>query len=491
MRNKLLIKRVLLVILMTTLSLPVIQRQFNLIKEKPLQGSFHTVSANLRDSLTVVAWFNGNLQREADQDADGKLGFRNSLIRLHNQIDYSFFKKINAEGVVCGKKNELFEEDYIKAFLGDFFVGEKVWKDKARKLKAIQDTLSKLNKDLVVIFEPGKGTVYSDRFPENYKGKLKDVSNNDVFLSELKLNNVHVLDLNAYFVQLREKDPNRIFPRGGTHWSYYGAARAADTSLRYLKQLTNRQIPLFTIPKVVRCEEPRHPDADIWLAMNMIQSAPTDNLVSPVIKFETEVKPDTDVLVVGDSFYFNWLSDSIMFKAFRNCDFWYYNKHNWSREGAEVAVVSDLNWQQEIMKRDLIIIMITERFHHNFAWNFDEQLYHYFYPEDINLLEAFANNLRISNDQFMRLVDDAKVKKVSLEQRISMESSYLLYEDHLKNPEKYTSRSDLVTIIMMSIRSTPDWLAKVEAKASEKNISVDEMIRMDAEWIYNEKYGNQ
>jgi hypothetical protein len=223
----------------------------------------------------------------------------------------------------------------------------------------------------------------------------------------------------------------------------------------------------------------------------MIQSAPTDNLVSPVIKFETEVKPDTDVLVVGDSFYFNWLSDSIMFKAFRNCDFWYYNKHNWSREGAEVAVVSDLNWQQEIMKRDLIIIMITERFHHNFAWNFDEQLYHYFYPEDINLLEAFANNLRISNDQFMRLVDDAKVKKVSLEQRISMESSYLLYEDHLKNPEKYTSRSDLVTIIMMSIRSTPDWLAKVEAKASEKNISVDEMIRMDAEWIYNEKYGNQ
>jgi hypothetical protein len=480
-----------LVLLLGFLSLPVLQRQFTLINEKPLQGSYHAVSAHLRDSLTLFAWFNGGLQREADLEADGSVGFRNSLIRIHNQIDYSFFRKVNAEGVVCGKKNELFEEDYIKAFQGEYFIGEKVWKDKAKKLKAIQDTLKKLNKEIVVIFEPGKGTVYKDRFPENYSDRPRTVSNSDVFIAELKSNNVNILDLNEYFVHLRDNDPNRIFPRGGTHWSYYGAAKAADTSLRYLNMLTNDKIPLFTISKVVKFQKPRHPDADIWLAMNVIQSAPNDNLVYPVIQFDTEIKPGLDVLVIGDSFYFNWLSDSIMFKAFKNCDFWYYNKHNWSRDGVEVALVSDLNWQQEVMKRDLIIIMITERFHHNFAWNFDEQLYNHFYPDEENLLEAFSNNLRISNDQFMRLVSDAKVKKISLEDRIAMESSFLLYEDHLKNPTKYSSRSDLVTIIMMSIRSTPDWLAKVEAKAKANNISVDEMIRKDAEWIYNEKYGNQ
>ena len=465
------------------------QYQLKLIHEKPLQGSFYAVTSDVRDSLSLKSWFSGGMQSVADKQADGELGFRNSLIRFHNQLDYSLFRKVNAEGVVCGKQDELFEVDYIRAVQGEFFVGEKVWKDKARKLKAIQDTLLKLNKTLVVIFEPGKGTVYRDRYPGAYAGKKGTVSNIDVFQNELTKNNVNVLDLNAYFVGLREKDRTRIFPQGGTHWSYYGAAKAADTTLRFLKSITHRQIPLMTVPSVIKHDEPRHPDADIWLAMNVIQAAPTDDLAYPVIQFETKVKPELDVLVIGDSFYFNWQSDSIMFKAFKNCDFWYYNKHNWNRGGVEAAVVSSLDWKNEILKRDLIVIMITERFHHNFAWNFDEQLYRYFYQENVNRMDAFANNLRISNDQFMRLVDDAKVKKITLEKRIAMESGYLLYEDYLKNPNKYTDKEDRITIIMMSIRSTPDWLAKVEAKANERNIPLDEMIRRDAEWIYNEKFG--
>ncbi|NOU46063.1 MAG: hypothetical protein HOO86_03265 [Bacteroidales bacterium] len=484
-------KRILLVIILTLLALPVLQSQFKLIDEKPLLGSFQKITSHFDDSLSVKSWLSGSLQSEADKQSEADLGFRNSLIRLHNQVDYSFFRKVNAEGVVSGSNNELFEEDYIRAYQGEFFVGEKVWIDKARKLKQIQDTLAKLNKTLVVIFEPGKGTVYHDRFPGSYAEKKKSTSNIEVFQSELIKNNVNILDLNNYFVQLRDKDPYRIFPKGGTHWSYYGAARAADTTLRFLKNITKHQIPLMTIATIIKHDEPRHPDADIWQAMNLIQAEPNDDLVYPVIRFESNVEPDLDVLVVGDSFYFNWQSDSIMYKAFKNCDFWYYNKHNWSRDGAEVAMVSDLNWKEEVVKRDLIIIMITERFHHNFAWNFDEQLYQFFYPVELDPVETYANSVRIYNDHFMRMVADAKVKKISLEERITLEAKYLHYLDITKNPNNFTSKEDHITFLMMGIRNTPEWLAKVKAKAIERKIPLDEMIRLDAEWIYNEKYGNK
>ncbi len=485
------LKHGLLGFILTILSLSFIQQQFKLLKEKPLLGAFNTSTEFTFDSLNIRNWFDGSFQNYADKTAETGIGFRKSLIRIHNQTEYSIFRKANAEGVLVGKKGELFEKDYIRAVRGDFFVGENVWKEKARKLKAVQDTLEKLHKQIVIIFEPGKGTVYSDRIPDNEKSQNVPITNNDIFKRELLLQGVKVIDLNPYFVSIREKASNRIFPRGGTHWSYYGAALAADSVLRYLKEVSQENVATFTIDKVVQFDSPRHPDADIWQAMNLIESEPNDQLGYPVILFDHSKPAEADVLVVGDSFYFNWQSDSIMYKAFGNCDFWYYNKHWWNRNGLEAGIVSSLDRKSEIMKRDIILIMITERFHHNFAWGFDEEIYHLFYPSENDAIGNFANTLRCSNDQFMRLVDDAKMKKMSLEQRIDLEAQYLLYEDFKKHPEKYSRKEELLPILMMSIRQTPDWLAKVQKKAEEKNIPLDEMIRRDAEWIYNEKYGKK
>lgn len=485
------LKRGLLGFVLTILSLSFIQQQFKLLKEKPLLGAFNVESEFTFDSLNMQSWFNGSFQSYADHSAETGIGFRKSLIRIHNQTDYVLFRKANAEGVLVGKHGELFEKDYIRAVRGDFFVGEKVWKEKARKLKAVQDTLEKLNKQIVIIFEPGKGTVYADRIPDHEKATDVPITNNDIFKRELQLQGVKFIDLNPYFVSIRDKEPNRIFPRGGTHWSYYGAALAADTVLRYLKEISQENVASFTIDKVVRFDSPRHPDADIWQAMNLIESEPKDQLAYPVLHFDQSKPAEADVLVVGDSFYFNWQSDSIMIKAFKNCDFWYYNKHWWNRSGIESGLVNSLDRKAEIMKRDIILIMITERFHHNFAWGFDEEIYHLFYPFENDVLANFSNSLRCANDQFMRLVDDAKVNQINLEQRIDLEAQYLLYEDFKMHPEKYTRKEELLSILMMSIRQSPDWLAKVQKKAETKNIPLDEMIRMDAEWIYNEKYGKK
>jgi len=66
----------------------------------------------------------------------------------------------------------------------------------------------------------------------------------------------------------------------------------------------------------------------------------------------------------------------------------------------------------------------------------------------------------------------------------------LFYDDYKDNPDKYTEKRDLIRIYEMGIRGTPEWFAEIKRKAKINNISVDEQIRKDAEWIYEDKIKN-
>jgi hypothetical protein len=481
--------KLLFVLIVLVLVLPAIQREFRLINEKPLTGAFVEKSKPSFDSLTYQKWYDGTFQSTYNDLIEADIGFRKTLVRISNQLQYKLLRKANAEGVVVGKKAELYEEDYIRAVKGDFFVGEKAWVDKAAMLKKVQDTLENLGKTIVVVFEPGKGSVYPDRYPVGYNKTAKNPSNYKIFSKALDSLNVNKLDLNEFFIQQREQVPYRLFPRIGTHWSYYGAALAADTTLNYLHTLTGFNIPQLKITNLEEKEKPRHPDDDIWLAMNLLYPPPADELIYPTIIHEPSEKSSARILIIGDSFYFNWQSEKIMANAFSDGSFWYYNKHNWNFSGVETGLVKDLNFREQIMKHDIFLIMITERFHHNFAWNFDEQLFELFYPGERDKLEYFANQIRISNLEFMRLLKDAKTRNISLEERLIKEAKYLMFEDYTRSPEKYTRKQDYILMLSMSIESTPEWYEKVKEKAAQNQISVEEMIRLDAEWIYNQKFG--
>jgi hypothetical protein len=471
--------------------LPEAQRRWKLFPDFPLQGAYVAVDPPSTDSLNWETWMSADFQQTFNDRLETNIGFHDWLVRINNQLAYSMFKETTAKGVIVGQQGELFEEDYIKAYLGEFFIGERIWKEKAEKLKMVQDTLASMGKTLLVVFEPGKGSFCPEKFPEKYTNVIGKTSNYDYFLKQLEQKNVNTLDLIQFFALKKNSSDYLLFPRTGTHWSYYGAALAADTTLAHLQQLHGRGVPDMTIDSLSMLPKARHPDDDIWLAMNVLMPVPMQNLAYPRLSFDMGIQNEKcKILVAGDSFYFNWQSDGVMLNAFENADFWYYNQSVWNRQGVETGKTNQLDFRSEVLSRDIILIMITERFHHNFAWKFDEQLFDLFYPGQSDIIEHFANNLRVGNDEFMRLVNDAKVRKISIEDRVRMEAEFLLYEDYQRNPDKYARKEDLITIFMMSIRGTPDWYAKVEEKARSRNISVDQMIRMDAEWLYNDKYGN-
>lgn len=482
-------KYLLFTVVMLFMILPVLQGKFGLVDEKKLTGAFNTLKEPDFGEFKWKSWFEGTFQEDYNSRLEQHIGFRNSLVRVNNQLSYSIFRQANAEGVVIGKNNELFEIDYIREYLGQYYVGDTVWRDKAAKLKAVQDTLAGLGKTLVVIFEPGKGEFNSNLLPPNYANASKTISNYDFLSRQLKKSGVNVLDLNRYFISIKGKTEYPLFPQCGTHWSYYGAALAADSTLRYIESLKGIDLPDMKIVRNEILDTTRHPDYDIGLAMNLIFKIPHVKTANPVIQFKqdhTKTKPR--VLIVGDSFYFNWLNNRIPAEAFSSCDFWYYNKNITRSDGSSPGEASGLDLHSEILGRDIIIIMITGRFIHSFAWGFDEQLYDLFYPGYRDPIEFFSNKIRIYSDEFQRMYKESVAMNISLPDRINQEAKFLFYEDAKNHPEKYTTKRDLVMIFELGIRGTPDWMDEIKRKAKINKISVDEQVRTDAEWIYKDKY---
>ncbi|KAF5066811.1 SGNH hydrolase-like domain, acetyltransferase AlgX [anaerobic digester metagenome] len=486
------LKSFMFFMLMLLIAAPAIQSRFRLFPEKPLSGAFIDAGKPSFNDFSRAGWLNGSFQETFNERLEHHIGFRSDLVRLNNQADFLFFRQANAEGVIIGRNNELFEEDYLREVTGLYYVGDSVWIKKARQLRAVQDTLASLGKTLVVILEPGKGSFHTDLWPRKYRNLPEKTSNYRMLLTRLEASGVNVLDLNRYFIDIKEKAANPLFPKCGTHWSYYGAALAADTTLKYLREISGKPVPELIIRKTVELDTIRHPDYDIGLAMNLLFRIPQPGLVYPVLEFAgtgSETKPNA--LIVGDSFYFNWLNDHITPSAFSNCDFWYYNKNITRCDYLQDGVAADRNFRDEIMQRDFILIMITERFHHAFAWNFDEQLYDLFYPGYRDPVEIFSNQIRTYGDGFKRMYEESLALNMSLEERIKKEANYLFFEDHLNAPEKYSDKRDLVRLLEMGIRGTPDWMKEIKRKARENGISEDEQIRRDATWMYEDKYGKK
>jgi hypothetical protein len=428
------IRRLLLLVTLVLLIIPFFQAKFNIIKIAPLKGA---ITEPEKKYFNAREWFSGTYQEQEEKYLNETFGFRSLFIRINNQIAFSLFNKAKANGVIIGKKNYLFEENYIKAYYGTDFIGYDSIKHRMHRLKYIQDTLTKLNKNIILVFAAGKGSFYSEYFPENYKTDKKK-TNYETHVELAKQMGIPFIDFNKYFLENKNKSQYPLYPQYGIHWSYYGMYLAADSIIRFIENIRNIDMPNLYWNEVDICQ-PKESDYDIADGMNILYKLKSFNMAYPNIQIQSDSgKTKPSVLVVSDSYFWGMFNFGIT-NAFKNSHFWFYNKQIFPDSYQSPVETSQIILKDEIAKHDVIIIMATEATLPGFGWGFIENTF--------NLFQGDKSNSELDVE----------------------------YRTKIVNLRNY-------------IKTDKNWMEQIEKKAALNKVSVDSMITLDAIWqIRHEK----
>jgi len=470
-------KNILFTGIILILFIPLIQQKTKLLKLTSLTGD---KASTAFPEFTLKTWADGSFQNAFDQCLENNIGFRPWLVRMKNQLEYSFFRKANASGVVVGRKSYLFEEDYIRAYTGRDYLGEWFWNQKFRRMELVRDTLKSLGIELALVLEPGKASYYPEYIRKCDMKNAKPNTNYQAILDNIEAFDIPTLDLNSLFMDRKSESSFPHFTKGGIHWSYSAMLEAVDTLLRFADEITPEKIPALTIKNGDVTKSLRYTDNDLVDILNLIFVPPHSAMPYPEIEFEElqdSVKPR--VLNISDSFFFNILNAGIPGKAFANEAFWYYSKAIYPETWSEPRDTSMIDIRKEVESMDLILIMVTERFYYKMAWNFIEVLYKAYFPGHIRNYPYDYQTRIITDYQWFNLViKDAEKRCVSVAQGLKDHAAYQIWKDE---------QNGLLTkdagYYMMKIRKDSVWLSKIEQKAMRKGISFEAQIELEAKWM--------
>jgi hypothetical protein len=423
------IKKIIFVVFLALLFVPIAVKSLRLFDEKPLGGVYvKTEKPVLNDST----WFNGSFQSQQEKYLNENIGLHNTLVRIHNQLQFSLFSKTTAEKIIIGKENYLFENNYIFATTGSDFVGDGRIDTLMTKAVDAQKILNSHNIKLLFVFAPGKATYFSEYIPERYFVNGKSPKTNySVLSAECDKRGLNNIDFNSWFLELKGKTEYPLFPKAGIHWSYYGMYLCADSLVKKTEYDLGKDIPELVLTNVELSPEQRNTEYDLGDLANLLLPINTYDLGYPTYEYKQEGKYRPKVLVIGDSFYWNMYYSGIPANVFKSLDFWYYNSRYYN-DGTDkvIAEVANMDYIQEILKYEYIIILQTDGGLNNFGFGFFDKL--------------------ISNYQNFNVPEGAM---------------------------KYIT----------SMKNDPKWLSHIEEKAKANGISLDEMIKRDAIYMYNQE----
>lgn len=347
-----------LLLLITALLVP--HLDITLFKKTKLSGYFIKPEKPLAD---LKSWLNGDYQRAHEEYTEQQIISRPFMIRLKNEIDFRFFNFTSNDFLEIGKNNQLIEKPYLKAYLGEDYIGDSLIKKKLHQLSLIKETLEKAGKKFLVVLAPGKVSFMPEIIPDHYITLKKEKTNKAELLKGLQENNIDFIDMLAFFNQQKSKVPYPLFTRSGIHWSVYGSFLAADTISNYIRNNYDINLAKMIFKKIEESDKARDSDNDIEMAFNLIYPLPPEKYGYPVVEYQTDsttVKPK--VIVIADSFYWRFMANGTHDQLFHpESTFWYYFNQTWPESTLYRAVYTkDLDLNKEIKKRDLVILMVTE-----------------------------------------------------------------------------------------------------------------------------------
>ncbi len=376
------IKKGLFIFLFAIMLLPGLQQNFPFITSGKLYGYFAEAPYA---EFSWPKWWDGSYRDETNKYLNDNVGFRPDLLRANNQLEYSLFQKLHATWLAPGKDHYLFQTHHINAYYGRDFIGYAAIVDKMVKYKAINDTLARSGKLMVLIHSPCKAFFYPEYLPENLKSPQRKPTNFETYVHVADSLGISQVNFNSWFVSLKQTTKELLFTKQGIHWSVYGSLLAADSLVKYIEKHRNIHVPHLVWTKIVHTTTARGPDDDLAKTLNLIYPTVTETFSYPEVTYPedaSKVKPKA--IYIGDSFLETWINDGLM--EHTNAEWQVWNHFSTIRdrnyaEGQPQRDIAGYDWINAIKNTDCIVIMYTSFNMNEFGDGFIEKAYEYFYPK--------------------------------------------------------------------------------------------------------------
>ncbi len=333
------LKILLLLLTLLVVSIPLIQQQFKFIPDNcTLSGAFNEATDT---TLNYSTWFNRNYQGKKELYLNENFGFRNFLVKLYKQIDFSFFKEINLPDVFIGKNDYLFSSSFFNCYSGRVYKGDKFSDSVFTNVQRLNDWLVARNKKLLLCITPSKESFYSEFLPDSCLPFINKKNYYSYYKQKALSNNIPLLDFNTYFLQIKKKSPYLLFNKNGLHWTTYGTYLALDSLLKKMSSELNKKLNLIRLSSFTLSDSAMYTDDDIGETMNLLSKIKSEKLAYPKVEYvynqDSCYKPK--VMIIGDSFYQSisttWIPSS------------FFSKESWFLYYLTLAIPYDPNKKNE------------------------------------------------------------------------------------------------------------------------------------------------
>ena len=389
----------------------------------PLKG--HIVYVEYPE-FSWPGWFEGSYQKEYENYLEDHIGLRNFFVRVHNEIDFSLYRKPKNTGIIVGSDDYLYQMDYIDAYLGKTFIGHEAINNKCHKIKAIQDTLSTYGTELIVVLAPGKASMFPEHIPERLLKDSTGINNHDAYHAAFDEYGIKYIDFNTYFREIKDSSPYPLYHKAGIHWNTYGASLARDSIVRYMEDAKDIDMPDMSYEGIEMSALPRNTDYDVGDALNIfsrVHDQPMPYYYGH--HYEVEGKARPNLMVIADSYYWTIYNLYGNNKLWNTHDFRYYNMQLFSQGNPdkELYAIS----VEAMTQFDFIMPLYTEMNLHVMANDFFEQAYALLFESE--RLEQIKTNIRNDSKWYQQIVDKANERGISEEEMLQKDALWLLIQE--------------------------------------------------------------
>ena len=417
-----------------------------------------------------------------------------------------------------------------------------------RLMNKLRHVLKDYGIEFVAFMAPDKPEVYPEYLPRR-DADTTTIHLTDYFSRRMDETGFPYIDMTDWFVSMRDTASFPIFPKTDSHWRY-SAVYGYDSLFRFINALDGEaKFPTLHIGAPVAYESDKLEGDEETL--NLIFRIPGDNIKykSDITVDADTLHRKPKMLFVGDSFIWSMGEFMPIREIMADREVWFYNNTAYVGFDNNTTSVKDIDRLSHILNADYVVFYsaghqwweatygfakdallqlcvsdslfeasvtdYADRFRNregyadkseedlrdNMAWMLrnDPELIPGLDGDEMPTLrntkrieEALAmNKIKADKEWLTSLQMYAAQNAVSIDDALHAEADRMAHGEALLRDEIVFDTAEFIQMkkqeIIQKWKNNPDQVRKMQQKANDRGISLEEMYEKDAQWVINDK----